>query len=172
MVGSAAISSRSAALTASRTVISAGPASVPAGAGSTCVDITPNLLDRGERRLLRLLCLVVDEPLRLVADRCLLIGGQGALRGELVAEHRDRVACLPAVELALRPVLRRIGARMAAVPVRLHLEQRRALARPAASDRLGHGLVDGVCVLAVDDDPRNPVRLRADREVLERSRLE
>src|SRR3954449_831678 len=121
MVGSADISSRIAALTASRTVISAGPASVSARTGSTCVDIAPNLLDRGERRLLRLLCLFVDEPLRLVTDRCLLVVGQSALCGELVAEHRDRVACLPAVELALRPVLRRVGARVAAVPVRLHL---------------------------------------------------
>ncbi len=73
----------------------------------------------------------------------------------------DRIALLPFLELALRPVLRRVGARVAAVPVGHALDQRRAV----AGARLGVGVarraIDHVGVVAVDDDARQAVGRRA-----------
>ena len=63
----------------------------------------------------------------------------------------DRIALLPAVELAFRPVLGRVGALMAAVAVGHAFDQR----RPAAGARLVVGrlrrAIDHVGVVAVDD---------------------
>src|SRR5579872_6320142 len=104
-------------------------------AGSSCVDIAPDLLHRREGSLLGSLCLVVDELLGVHSDHALRLRRERALLGQLGAEKLDRVALLPARELPFRAVLGGIRSRVAAVAVGLHLEQRRPLTGASTLDR-------------------------------------
>ena len=69
----------------------------------------------------------------------------------------DRIALLPALELALGPIFRRVGARMAAVAIGHAFDQR----GPVAGARLVvgrlRGAIDHVGVVAVDHDPFEPI---------------
>ena len=84
----------------------------------------------------------------------------------------DRIALFPLLQFAFRPVLRRIGARVATVAIGHALDQRRT----AAAARLGEGglrnAVDRVGVLAVDDDPFQAVGASAiGRRMLHRGHI-
>ena len=74
-----------------------------------------------------------------------------------LAVDLDRVALLPAVELALGAILGGVGARVAAVAVGQALDQRRAAARARLVERLQRLAVDHVGVVAVDHDLRQAV---------------
>src|ERR1044072_3345595 len=156
---SAASSSASAALTAWRYVIVAVSASV---------DIGARLFDR------RVGGLRGEGGGRVDLGLHLALEGQAGLVAEAVergGEQVERVAMLPALQLALGAISRRVGARVALVAVGLHLQQRRALAGAGARDRRGDRVVDRVDVLAVDDHARHPVALRAIGDVIDRHRV-
>src|SRR3954453_958243 len=75
---------------------------------------------------------LVDDLADLAVDLLELVGGDLPLLDEAAADLLDRVVLLAhAGDLVLGAVLRRIGHGVAAVAVGLHLEDERALARPA-----------------------------------------
>ena len=69
----------------------------------------------------------------------------------------DRVALLPALELALGAILGRVGARMAAVAIGQALDQRRPVAGARLVEGRLRGAIDHVGVVAVDHDLLQPV---------------
>src|SRR3984893_4950045 len=168
-VGSAAISSMSAAATASRYVISTVWA-VWAGRASVCTDKAPHLLHRRDRAGGSALRSRVHRLLDILDQSFLILLGQHRVGGESSAEQCDGGALLPGIELAGRPVRRRVGARMSPVPIRLRFDQCRPLPSPCAGHSVGCSRVDGTNVLAVDDHPWHPVRLGTIRKVVDRGR--
>ena len=63
------------------------------------------------------------------------------------------------------PVLGRVGPGVAAIAVGLHLQQARAAAGARTLERLAHGRVHDIHVLAVDDDAGHAVRIGTPRQV-------
>ena len=80
-----------------------------------------------------------------------------AERLEPGARDIDRVMLEPALEFLGGAVLRRVGARVSIVAVRLGLDDRRAIPRPSARRGGGDGVTDDHDVVAVDDLCRDPV---------------
>ena len=118
-------------------------------------------------------------------DRVVRLGLDGVERRRVDAGRleprpvgRDRVARLPGRDLVVRPVLARVGPRVAAVAVGQRLDERRPVAGARPVDGRPRDLVDRVDVVAVDEDRLEavggrPVRgrvldrgHRADRRVL------
>ena len=104
--------------------------------------------------------------------------GDAIILDQPLAEHVDRIALDPGVELFLRAVGAddRIAFVMADGAVGLGLDQRRALAGAGALGRLLHGQPDGENVVAVDRDARHAIggglggNLRIERDGFERCR--
>ena len=88
--------------------------------------------------------------------------GDAIILDQPLAEHVDRVALDPGVELLLRPIGAddRIAFVMSDGAVGLGLDQRRALAGAGALGRFLHGQPDCEDVVAVDCDARHAVGLR------------
>src|SRR3954469_11332838 len=94
---------------------------------------------------------LVDDLADLAVDLLELVVGDLPQLDEAAADLLDRVVLLAhAGDLVLGAVLRRIGHGVAAVAVGLHLEDERALARPAMLDGAAAGVADGAHVHAVD----------------------
>src|SRR5581483_1433182 len=142
------------------------PVAWPASCPTTCT------LGGGGRELQRGLRRVGErrrERSRL--DRVQLCGDVGLdgvqlVRAGSVLEQpstRDaqRVALAPAVELALRPVLARVAARVPDEAVRERLDERRSLAAADGLERSPRRLAHGPQVVAVDDLRRQLERLDA-----------
>src|SRR5204862_1614105 len=125
------------------------------------VDVLQNLAGIGVRALLRELDRFLDLLLDALERRLLVrLVDHAALHQELLVP-RNRVALLPVLELLRRPVGRGIDLRVAVPAVRLHLDQRRALAAPRAADRFLRRLVRQNEVVPVDRDAGKAVGLRA-----------
>src|SRR5262249_59653282 len=91
-------------------------------------------IERRRRRSLAFLGRLVDAALDVGFDRRDHRFADAELPQPLAIDL-DRIALLPLVELALGAILRRVGARVAAVAVGHALDQ----PRPAACARLGAG---------------------------------
>src|SRR5581483_7895757 len=94
---------------------------------------------------------VVDD----LAHTGLDAGNHIFLHAELqqpLAVDLDRIAQLPAVELALGAIFRRIGARVAAVAIREAFDQRWSAAGTRLVESGARGAIDRVGIVAVDED--------------------
>ena len=128
------------AKTCSRTVAGSGSGELRANSSASCTtfsiraSISASVVGIGD-------AIILDQPL---------------------AEHVDRVALDPGVELLLRPVGAddRIAFVMADRAVGLGLDQRRALAGARALGRFLHGQPDCEDVVAVHRDARHAVGMR------------
>src|SRR6185312_1310368 len=159
-LGSAAISSRSAAFRASAyriTAMSVYPGiSGARGIDSECRERVgkrqPESLLDGLRRLL----VDLDEP--LFADLAL----------QRVERNADRVTRLPCGDLFGGLIPAHVGGRKSFDAVGLGLDHAGAFAGAGAVDHRGHGAVDGDRVVSVDDDRRDVVALGPNGNVLDR----
>src|SRR3954470_7988724 len=163
--GSEARESSRAALIASRYVISTVAAWSAAGRASVSVDIRARLLEGRVRGCGGSVGCRVHLVLQFLLDPCLVLCGEDPVSRQPTTEHLDGVARLPGIELAVGPVLRGVRAGVSAIAVRLHLEQGRAIAAARPLDGVADGAVHDIDVLAVDDDPGHPVRVRSPGEV-------
>ena len=91
--------------------------------------------------------------------------------GEALACQHERVAQQPRRDLRLGAVGAGIVARVAAVPVGLGLDERRAPAAAGTRDRVGRDRAHRCDVVAVHDDAGNAIRGGALGEVREQARL-
>src|SRR5690606_933704 len=117
--------------------------------------VGPDVLKRDllvrRRRVARLLGRLVDLPLRFGLDRDERVLADAEVEQPFPVT-RNRVLAEPLLDLFVRPVLAGIGARVAAVAIRLGLDQARAAAAARGVERADRGLVDDVDVVAVDQD--------------------
>src|SRR5262245_5938572 len=122
------------------------------------------LVDVGEgRHVRRLRCgdRLVDPVVDVLLDRLHVGLGEHVGGQHLLAEQRDRIAQLLALDLVLRAVDRagRVAHRVAAVAVRVGLEERGRLLLSRPGDRAGHRLADRQHVHAVEALGRDAVGL-------------
>src|SRR5690606_13114879 len=128
--------------------------------------IGPDVLERDalvrRRRAPRLLGRLVDLTLRLGLDRYdrLLVDAEVEQPLPIAG---DRILREPLFDLVLGPILAGIGARVAAVTIRLGLDETRAAAPSGGVERAQRGRVDDVDVVAVDEDRLEAVRARSIR---------
>ena len=94
--------------------------------------------------------LVVDASQLALGDADSPAGGCGSRASGSVASH--------SFDLVVGPVFAGVGARVAAVPVGLGLDQRGPPPVAGAVEHAQRGEVDGVDVVAVDEDALEPVR--------------
>ena len=149
----------------------AGARRIGCGLRERRVDVLAERAGIGERALAR----GRDRTRDLGIDR----GGEFALglvvpAGQLreaLARQDERVAQQPRRDLRLRPVGAGIVARVAAVPVGLGLDERRAAAAAGTLDRLRRDRAHRGDVVAVDDAARNAIGGGAVGEVREQARL-
>src|SRR5882757_2974652 len=130
--------------------------SIPPCPAPIRVDVREEYVGRRHRRGLARLCRLVDFlPYRMIDIGDLAIGDAELLQALPV--DLDGIALLPLLKLALRPVLRGVGAGVAAVAVGQALDQRWTAARARLVERLDRLAVHDVRVVAVDDDLRQAV---------------